>query len=547
MAAVDGSFVEAPRPPDDLGDRGAGLRGPFGDDVVITIEGAPSLKDKFDRYSSSSSEAPDSSLADSFKASEPDTVVADTSSSSEGTVPVPITKPGGIGPPPSPVCVVDNKAGVGMPWMNDAVTDSYTVGKRTDAATTPALDYDTITGDVFDSGLLLDVAKTAGQTMGYRPIAPESDGGKMVPVAVDGVNLDWVQKNAENPDAPPYRVAVFSAAAELAMSGLDTVGQLAKASGMSAHLEIVWYLINDDGSLGEPQSFDSFDSLVAAASSASSGELASLSADAFENLLKNVEQTIAKSPDPLHRVILAKGAYQVPAATPVLLSDMVTHLGESPAIARGPTGKVPHWLWIITARMPGFGVAYLKGPLADLEAGEVIDEPADNNAEPRRLIVDPKTWAAKLAASAAFVSKPAVPGPTIQGKLAINGAEFFTTRGFLLSEMARKALVDRATQLQQLTDDDPKGDAALRLALRDELAKDRLSVSDVLTAGPLSGIFLPRSFDTLGLTRVGDGITGSAKDSLSKIAAVMLFSLTAPTPGPSKCTMRYFSLEQLGF
>lgn len=459
-------------------------------------------------------------------------------------------------------CVVANDQGVSFPINDVAGASSYTVGLRNSAASALAFDYDRVSGLAFPTEIELDLSDSSGQTVSYRPVGSvqtDTAATAIVPVTVQG--MDLTRAKAKPVDAasegprPLFRIAVFGAPNEIILSGLDQLEQAARGNMPAVDMEYVWHRIGPTGKVSAGVSYSSLIELVSAAFSLVSGEpdMASLSEDEFEALLKQVESVILASPAIFNRVIMVKGAYQVPASTPVMLESMVRTINDSDRVAKGPTGKQTRWLWIITARMPGFGVAYLKQPLANLESGDVIDEPADNPTSPRRLIVDIKTWAAKLVAAAQLLAGPATPrepaasAAGINDTLAVNAADLFDERGFLLTLEARDELLRRVALVELLTDgaaseDDDFASEQLRLLT----AKPAPSLMDTLGSGVLlEGLKPPKSLAAWGLVPIADAPAGDAR-SIHDVALAIHERLTAsPEADAEGCELQFYSLRDL--
>lgn len=458
-------------------------------------------------------------------------------------------------------CVAANEYGVSFPMNDVAGPSSYTVGLRNDAASAVAFDYDRVSGLAFPTDIELDLSDSSGRTLSYRPVGSVqagSDAASVVPVTVQGMDLTRA-KAAEAEVVGPlplFRVAVFGAANEIILSGLDQLEQTARGNMPAVDTEYVWHRIGPTGKVSAGVAYGSLIELVSAAISqiSADGDMASLSEDDFEILLKQIESTILASPVTLNRVIMVKGAYQVPATTPVMLESMVRTINDSDRVEKGPTGKQTRWLWIVTARMPGFGVAYLKQPLASLESGDVIDEPADNPTSPRRLIVDIKTWSAKLVAAAQLLAGPSAPkeaaaaAASINDTLAVNAAELFAERGFLLTPDAADELLRRVALVELLTDDAAAAadDDYAGEQLRILTGKPAPSLADILGAGVLlEGLKPPKSLGAWGLVPIADAPASDA-EAIRAVALAIHERLTetAEKDGDG-CELRFFTLSDL--
>ncbi len=75
---------------------------------------------------------------------------------------------------------------------------------------------------------------------------------------------------------------------------------------------------------------------------------------------------------PVDRVFWIKGAYQIPSSIPRRFEEFITAVSPSEALVQTPSGRVGKWLVVVTARVPGFSVSYLKEPVYSHQIGDVL-------------------------------------------------------------------------------------------------------------------------------------------------------------------------------
>jgi hypothetical protein len=417
--------------------------------------------------------------------------------------PLDVTKDSGVtglkdvmgpkGPPSSlkdlsaPGVVCDASNGRALNVAGDVKLASLqTVGVRNDSAAASGFEF-LVSGDTLSIDKKVDIADSASKLVPYDAVATARSGAaSTLWVSIAGVD-ESRGKRSDAPAAPErtLRVIVFAGATELAMSGLEQIDGALKSGG-SIGLDIEWQLIDSAGSLKPAGRYPSFGALVKAAAEKASdrpdvlneGELMKLF-DEFEGVLKT--RTVDK-------VFWVKGAYIIPSSIPHRFEKFLTNVSESSAVPHTPAGRAGKWLQIVTARMPGFSIAYLKEPVNSLQIGDVAEEGAGAVAGPRRLIAadDAAVLATKLRTGLSASPTPAKPGGEaaadpggLAGKLVFDSREVFEQRGYVFTADSALALQDHLQHVLKLWDGaGVKADILGEFATR--TAKSRPTLIDIL-------------------------------------------------------------------
>src|SRR5689334_11185525 len=112
----------------------------------------------------------------------------------------------------------------------------------------------------------------------------------------------------------------------------------------------------------------------------------------------------------------------VPSAIPARFEEFIETVVRNSAPVRG----FGTWLTVVTARMPGFSIGYLRSPVYSKSVGDVIVQPEFSGTAAPRYIADPKVLAARLWATAstrAAAASAADSGPTATGKLVFDAKD----------------------------------------------------------------------------------------------------------------------------
>jgi hypothetical protein len=331
----------------------------------------------------------------------------------------------------------------------DDLKEMQTVGWRNGRKEAEAYDYVAEATAAYPLDAVADVAASASklvpyEALGRQVIAKKSvppgsigrPGDKLLVSVKDGSSL---KAKAPHPRPPPpvsVRVIVAGGAPEIVMSGLDAVGaELSKQSGGRAAITVEWYPVTDNGSLGPAQRYDSIEDFIRAADERKGdGRPVPLGEDEIRALLDSLESILVEQTQPVDRVFWIKGAYMVPSAIPARFEQFIEAVTRKSA----PVRSSGEWLIVVTARMPGFSIGYLKAPVTSKNVGDVIEEPIVE-LKPRRFISDPKVLAARLwaranaRAAAAPPSEAGSAAPTPNGKVVFDAKDLFMQRGYVLS------------------------------------------------------------------------------------------------------------------
>ncbi len=367
------------------------------------------------------------------------------------------------------------------------------VGLRNRRTEVSGSDYLNVSGDLLPLDYTFDVADSVGKLVAYEPVLNAAAAGK-------GPELAWVSlpgqprlvTKAKSQRAVPMllKAIVVGGAPEVVFSGFDRVSaELRKISRGQARVEIAWYMIESTGAARFVAQYNSFEELIKAATERlGDGRPAALNEGQIETLLEGLERILMSQPAPVDKIYWLKGAYSLPSSFPARFERLLGAVSESKAVARAPTGTMGKWLAVITARMPGFSVAYLKEPIYSMQIGDVIEE-VDTRSETRRFIDDPNMAAVRLRAAGAMrlAAQPAPAAgpdtPNLAGTLVHPAKDLFDQRGYLLSPEAAATLHRglRAVLQMWATADGAasvKEDAVKEVAAR--MKKSTPSLSDVL-------------------------------------------------------------------
>jgi hypothetical protein len=332
----------------------------------------------------------------------------------------------------------------------------------------------------------LDIADSTEKLIPYEAI-PERGRGRSDLLLVSMAGTDETrlrQTSTPAKNVKTIRVIVVAGAAELAISGLDQVdGELRKPGSDPVKLDVEWYAIDETGAIAPAGRYSSLDLLVKDAAAKKRERPDVLNERQLLALLDNFEKLLKSQTQAFSKVFWIKGAYPIPTSVPQRFESFITAVSSSGAAPHTPSGQPGKWLVVVTYRMPGFSVAYLKEPIYSLQIGDVIEETAEPSAGPRRLISDPALLATRLRMAGIVAKGDTVPDRVaLAGRLVLNARDVFIERGFVLSPDTAQALQRHLQRVLILWDDA----AALRLDVLEGLAngtgKSVPTVSDVLQA-----------------------------------------------------------------
>jgi len=324
-----------------------------------------------------------------------------------------------------------------------------------------------------------DVADSAGMILPYRPVAVD---GEARAVVIPG--LDRALRRA---DLPVLRIAVFSTAADLPLSGLDAV--LAALPGAGGEYQVAltlftlqerdaaWLYLPAEGRTLSPEELgaDADDSPVVPPDPPPHG--LELLDGAAERLAALASPAGDAAPVLFDHVFLVKGPWTVSADTPLIVETMLDRLGA----LDGYAGRTAPWLTVVAADPGDPTNGYLAIPVALRPDVATMIAEADPEADPRRYIAAPDGAAERLLAS--FAERPETADATaLPKRLLADGEALFETTGVLLSAETLAALsvnaMDWGVRLARAEDG-----AAAVAAMADSPAAHRLGLIDVLTGG----------------------------------------------------------------
>jgi hypothetical protein len=460
--------------------------------------------------------------------------------------------------PPGPIC--DASTGHPLPMPKDLKLASLqTVGRRNDSALAEGYEY-LVSGDAFSIGKMIDVADSRRKLVPYETVAvSRAAAPEKLWVSIPGVD-ESRGKRPEPAAAKPVRtlrIIVFSGAAELAISGLDLVDAPFKSTGSDLiGLDIEWQIIDQTGLIKPAGQYSSFSALVRAATDKGVDRPdvlneagLSILFDEFENLLKT--RTIDKA-------FWIKGAYALPSSIPQRFERFLATVSSSNAIPRSPSGQPGKWLQVLTARTPGFSIAYLKEPVNLLQIGDVVEEGDGAGGGPRRLITitDANVLASRLRTglTSSPVKPPSTPPPDrggLAGKLVLDANEVFDERGYVLSADAALALQAHLQQVLKLWDAAGVVSTEALDEFTRKIYKSRPTMIDVLQMADAKAYMrLPRTvldWSRKPLKDLNQTETDEAKAFVTTyVAAVGRLVDRTKSPG-TNCNLYYVSEEYLGF
>ncbi|EJN13184.1 hypothetical protein PMI42_03476 [Bradyrhizobium sp. YR681] len=347
------------------------------------------------------------------------------------------------------VCDARSLAPLSMP-NGTMVTSLQAVGIRNGAGQAKGFEYSG--SDTRPLGDRLNIGSSARQLVPYEVVAERRLGSEPLLVSIAGAEPDrraiGVAKTAKT-----IRTIVVAGAAELSMSGLDLVGrELKKPGGEAVRLEIEWHSIDETGAVRHAGSYSSFEQLVKEAAARNRERPDVLGESQLLTLFDDVEKLLKAQTRPFDKVFWIKGAYAIPSSIPRRFERLIATVSSSSAAPHTPSGQLGKWLVVVTSRMPGFSLAYLKEPIYSLQIGDVIEE-AEASAGPRHLISDPVVLAARLRSTGSAAKtdgETARPAPI--AKLAFDARDVFAERGYVLSPDAAVALQIHLQRVSRLWD-----------------------------------------------------------------------------------------------
>ena len=426
------------------------------------------------------------------------------------------------------------------------------VGMRNKEET--ARGYDFLAGAAIAHDQKYIIPGHEGELLLYEGVAP-NEGAE---------DAQWV--SVRGPEAakpvsaiPAIKIVILGGAPEISVSGLDLVGrQIEKQSSGAVQVEAQWYAVDENGRIAQPIDFSSLQDLVSAASEKAGARRPDvLNEEQLLFLFNNFETMLKERPAPAHKIFWIKGSFPIPSIFPQRLEKFIASISSSHALVNSARNGPGKWFFVVTARMAGFSNNYLKAPIYDVNAGEVIEEANEGNPDRRSLIHNVDVLAAKLRTT--LLSSPAVPAPPADApeqKLVFNEREVFIQRGYITSPGAAAKLAEHLGLVFSLWNGD-----ALEKDILGELTenggKRNNSLRNVLES--FHGETFPRLPKTLPLwarTPLEDfeklrSESRKAKDFVERYyhGATRLANMLKASheSGSSACSLFYVPEESLGF
>ena len=313
------------------------------------------------------------------------------------------------------------------------------VGLRNNDAEADKFDFVSAANDAVPLGSTFDLNNSRGKLVRYDAVA--RDGADL------WVSLLGVEEPRTNPkDAAVktdslLRIIVVGGPAEVAISGLADVGaELKKLSAGRIKLSIEWHVVGPSGAIAGVGRYNSFEKMAkAAAEKAAGGRPDLLNEEQLHRLLDDFENHLKERSEPVEKVFWIKGAYPIPSSIPLHFEKFIKIASSTEAIARS-TERSSKWFVLVTARMAGFSINYLKEPIYSLQIGDLIEEGDAAISEPRRFIRDRDTALLATRLQLAAVPMPAQTPDAVTGKLVFRAADVFEQRGYLLSQGSIRGL-----------------------------------------------------------------------------------------------------------
>ena len=462
-------------------------------------------------------------------------------------------------PPPAPRAAVCDAALQPLQVLSGLkLTSLQTVGRRNNNLEVEGFDYDGASGHTFPLRIKYDIAYSARKLTPYVAVSPRRAASDWV--AIHGLDETRAKRPPPAPAKPsrPLRLIIVSGAAELAISGLDLVdAELSKQSGGPVPLEIDWHLTEQSGLIKAPDLYTSLTQLVKAASEkAAERPLDVLTEAQLRILFDDFQKIMDGQTRPVDKIFWIKGAYQIPSSIPRRFEDFITTVSSSKAFVQAPSGRVGKWLVVVTARMPGFSVNYLKEPVYSHQVGDVLEE-SEAPSVPRRLIGDTSLLATRLRISLASIPtvQPAKDeaSNTAAGRLVIDANDVFVERGYVLSLDAAVALQNHLKRILTQLDGPPLPADGLK-ELAEKAGKPSPTILDILqNVDDAAYPRLPRSLPDWAHKPIKDFNTSDAENARTFIVryAEGAEKLSAAIAGghadPPACDLFYASEEFLGF
>jgi hypothetical protein len=426
------------------------------------------------------------------------------------------------------ICLPPAMTPITWPWNLDSSAfrpeKPIVVGRRSVKTTARLYEYINVSSSYIPKGevtLKKNTSYLTGLEFAGRAKTEIIDGNEVqvLPVTIPGIDLSAAVEIPKT--GVPLKIMVVGAPEEISISGLERIGkELEKDAKLDIKLQIEWHEVTATGDLLPPVTLEGLPALVRAArEKARKDYFITPNAQQFSDFITKFKAVMTNRTQPVDRVIWVKGAYILPNAAPVLIQDLLDAVAASRAVPRTPSGDIERWLYVVTARMPGFSVNYVKEPVNASNAGDVFME-REMGGPSRRLLDGPDaaTFVRNISGAAMVRTRsgPAAARPAVN-KLILNANEILTERGYLLSPVALQQLAERLRLLSGAWDSDGKLTATAEEVVKNAGDSSSTSIADVVA--PILPMLSPFSNDLVGTS------IKSLSDADQKLASVFVTSL----------------------
>jgi hypothetical protein len=358
----------------------------------------------------------------------------------------------------------DKVCQLGGAWAELTMTNEVrpsrlqTAGLRNSQTDVKAFDFLAAPGEAIPLDATADVRNTIGKVVPFETIAARPRAIGSLPQEKRDVVL-WVaapsagdlrdkKVDSASKTKRTLNIVMIGGAAEVAMSGLSGVQtEFDRITFGNTKLDIEWFSVTSAGDLEGAGRYRAFPQLVEAATEkAGSNTPDVLDDNQVATLLDNIQQRLLSRTTPADRVIWVKGAYSLGSGMPLRFEKMINAIGNSNAVPHRADGAAGNWLVVITARMRGFSIGYLKEPVYRLSIGDVIEEADPSARGVRRFlsVAEANALATRLSAAPPLPGSPSASANSDRvsavEKLVFDAGELFKATGYLMSAVGAKSL-----------------------------------------------------------------------------------------------------------
>jgi hypothetical protein len=205
-------------------------------------------------------------------------------------------------------------------------------------------------------------------------------------------------------------------------------------------------------------------------------------------LLEDFDRLMAAQTRVADRVFWIKGVYKIPPAIAARFATFVKTGSESKAVERTPSGRPAKWLVVVTGRMSGFSVSFLKEAVTEIDVGDVYEaaEPESKHLFPKisvggfvaRLKVTWDKVQERERGPGAAAPPPA--GAVVSGELVLNAQDVFAQRGYVFSKESAEGLLEHLKWVSNLWNSEGAMTSRAIGDLSEKIRKPGLTLLDVL-------------------------------------------------------------------